>query len=217
MKTGIFFDLDGTLIASQNDLAVAVNHARSEVGLPELPIETVAGFTGDGMVNLVRRSFKDTAYAYDDRVIDLTRQYYAANCVVHTVLYPGVAAGLKEMKEAGAELFLVTNKPQDIAIEILDKLAVLEYFTCVVGGGGGFALKPAPDALVSLLERYALNRKWSWILGDHYTDLAAGRGAGVRRALAEWGFGSPREEYYDAVFGDFYSFTRAMLYQLRLV
>lgn len=217
MNTGIFFDLDGTLIDSKADLAAAVNYSRRELGLPELPTEIVAGFTGDGMANLVRRSFKDTPFAEDARALELTRSYYAAHGVVHTVLYPGVEEGLRRLADAGAELFMITNKPQDIAIGILDELAVLKYFSEVIGGGGGFALKPAPDALVSMIDKYSLNRSWSWILGDHYTDLAAGRGAGIRRALAKWGFGAPRGEWYDAGFDDFPAFARAMLYQLKLI
>ena len=215
MNTGIFFDLDGTLIDSKQDIAAAVNFARRESGLPELPLQTVADFTGDGMTNLVRRSFSGTPFAEDDRVLELTRNYYSEHEVVYTVLYPGVDAGLKAMAEAGARLFLVTNKPQEIALGILEKLAVKRYFTSIIGGGGGFALKPAPDALLGMAEKYQLNRQWSWILGDHYTDLAAGRRAGVRRALAKWGFGAPHNEYYDAVFDDFPAFTRAMLYQLK--
>lgn len=216
MSIGIFFDLDGTLIDSKQDIAAAVNYARRETGLPELPLQTVADFTGDGMANLVRRSFAGTPYADDSRVLELTRRYYSEHEVVFTVLYPGVEAGLKAMAAAGAGLFLVTNKPQEIASGILEKLSVKQYFTRVIGGGGGFALKPAPDALLSMIAQYRLNRQWSWILGDHYTDLASGRGAGVRRALARWGFGEPRGEYYDAGFDDFPAFTRAVLYQLKM-
>ena len=73
------FDLDGTLVDSRHDLATAVNLMRRDLGLPELSLETVVGFVGDGVRRLVERSLHDAAgsAADRDRAIGLLRRHSA--------------------------------------------------------------------------------------------------------------------------------------------
>ena len=206
---GVFFDLDGTLIDSRGDLAAAVNHVRKSNGLAELPLETVASYAGNGLSKLVERSFPEIAVTAE--IDNAVREYYSAHEVVFTTLYPGVREGLSALAAAGLMLAVVTNKAGTNTVNILQKLEVAEFFTEIFGAGGGFALKPSPEGIEHLLGKYRLATTDCWMLGDHYTDLAAARQAGVQRALASWGFGSLNGEEFDRKFADFSEFTEFIL------
>ena len=191
----IVFDLDGTLIDSLCDLAAAINATREMFGLKPLSVETVKACVGNGVKVLIQRAFKDAPEVGFDDALARYSNYYATHLTVHTLLYPGVADGLKAIHDRGIKLAVVTNKPSSAATVILTDLQVADLFDAVCGGDGGVPLKPAPDMLLLFQERF--KAKNCWMIGDHYTDLEAGRRAGFRRGFARYGFGDPREEVPD--------------------
>ena len=191
----IVFDLDGTLIDSLRDLAAAINATREMFALKPLSIETVTSCVGNGVKVLIQRAFKDAPEVGFDEALARYSRYYAEHLTVHTRLYPGVAEGLKKMHDRGIKLAVVTNKPSSAAKVILSDLQVADCFDAVCGGDAGVPLKPAPDSLLLFKERF--NARECWMVGDHYTDLEAGRRAGFRRAFARYGFGDPHEEVPD--------------------
>ena len=179
----IVFDLDGTLIDSRHDLAGAVNYMRGSMGLEPLSAERVVSFVGNGIINLVRRSVADAEVDFDEALRRMKR-YYADHLVDTTCLYPGVSAGLKELKESGITLAVLSNKPTAASAKILDRLGVAGFFSDIIGGDGNYPLKPEPDALLALQAKYGFDASSCWMFGDHYTDLEAARRAGFRRVLA---------------------------------
>ena len=205
----IVFDLDGTLIDSRHDLAGAVNYMRGSMGLEPLSAERVVSFVGNGIINLVRRSVADAEVDFDEALRRMKR-YYADHLVDTTCLYPGVSAGLKELKESGITLAVLSNKPTAASAKILDRLGVAGFFSDIIGGDGNYPLKPEPDALLALQAKYGFDASSCWMFGDHYTDLEAARRAGFRRALARYGFGAPREEKFDFEVDSFGEFVIAV-------
>ncbi len=205
----IVFDLDGTLIDSRHDLAGAVNYMRGSMGLEPLSAERVVSFVGNGIINLVRRSVADAEVDFDEALRRMKR-YYADHLVDTTCLYPGVSAGLKELKESGITLAVLSNKPTAASAKILDRLSVAGFFSDIIGGDGNYPLKPEPDALLALQAKYGFDASSCWMFGDHYTDLEAARRAGFRRALARYGFGDPREEKFDFEVDSFGEFVIAV-------
>lgn len=205
----IVFDLDGTLIDSRHDLAGAVNYMRGSMGLEPLSAERVVSFVGNGIINLVRRSVADAEVDFDEALRRMKR-YYADHLVDTTCLYPGVSAGLKELKELGITLAVLSNKPTAASAKILDRLGVAGFFSDIIGGDGNYPLKPEPDALLALQAKYGFDASSCWMFGDHYTDLEAARRAGFRRALARYGFGDPREEKFDFEVDSFGEFVIAV-------
>ena len=92
---------------------------------------------------------------------------------------------------------MVTNKPREFTLPILEGLGVAGRFTAVVAGGDCPRLKPDPAPLWQALDGCGCRAEGSWMVGDHVADLAAGRRAGLRRALCWYGFGDPQEETWD--------------------
>ena len=114
------------------------------------------------------------------------------------------------LRAKGIRLAVITNKQTPLAEKILNVFEVDSLFDVIWGGDSGFPLKPDPTALLAFQKQCGAAAENCWMLGDHYTDLGAGRQAGFRRALARWGFGDPREESFDREFYSFDEFTQAV-------
>ena len=99
---------------------------------------------------------------------------------------------------SGWRLAVVTNKPGPVTRPILEGLGIARFFGAVVGGGDTPALKPDPAPLRLAAERLGVTLDADdWMAGDNFTDLAAGRHAGLRRCFCRYGFGEPRDETWD--------------------
>ncbi|MDF7800440.1 HAD-IA family hydrolase [Pontiellaceae bacterium B1224] len=198
----IIFDLDGTLIDSRADLTAGINHMREQYGLEPLSLETVSGYIGDGVRKLVERSLQGADVDVDD-ALAINKEYYVSHSTVHTSLYEGVETGLKELAGAGHTLAVLTNKPGDPSRAILKHFGLDSLFTVIIGGGDVPNLKPAPDGIFRCLELAGAESSKVWMVGDHHTDLAVAKNAGVRSALVEYGFGHAADYKPDAQFASF--------------
>lgn len=193
-----FFDLDGTLINSGADLAYAMNLTRVEYGMEKLPEETIIGTVGNGLRKMVERSIPERPDIVDELLAAHMRNY-SEHCLDRTYLYPGAKETLKKLFDLGCPLAVATNKPGNLSRKILKGLGVLPYFGAVVGDGDSEKLKPEPDPIFTAarLMGHTLTPD-DWMVGDNYTDLAAGRKAGIRRCLCLFGLGHQKDEKYDA-------------------
>ena len=183
MKTGIIFDLDGTLLDTLEDLHAAVNHTMARFGCPSRTIEEVRRFVGNGVDQLVRLSLpgKDSDPPVEE-VIAAYRTYYNAHCQEKTGPYAGILEALTALA-AEYPLAVVSNKP-DSAVKPLCR----EYF------GDLFALgerretprKPAPDMVWQAMA--AIGVESCIYVGDSVVDILTARNAGVPCLSVTWGF-----------------------------
>lgn len=193
----ILYDLDGTLIDSRADLAAAVNAVRASYGVAPVTQEFVVNRVGDGQRSMVARTMDDIDAPLDERVSRL-RAAYAAGLLRATRLYPGVAATLSALQAAGWCQAVLTNKNTEAARPILEGLGVMSCFRAVTGGEPGVPLKPDPAAVELAIRRAGWDRNGpAWIAGDHRTDLAAGRRAGLQRCFCRYGFGWAGDETWE--------------------
>lgn len=184
--TAVLWDLDGTLVDSREDIACAGNVARAALGLEALPVTDVAAMVGDGMGALLRRLCGDDPMALGLAEAEFVA-HYAEHCADRTTVYPGVAAALAAIAAAGIPQGVVTNKPLAFTRRILDATGLAGSFATVQGGDG--PRKPAPDQLYAACAELAIDVADAWMVGDHHTDLLAGRAAGCRTAHCTWGIG----------------------------
>ena len=149
-----FFDLDGTLFDTRADLAATVNHTRRDLGLAELPAESVIACVGQGARYLLTHAIPEcVGDAADERirrpfedVWEVFRSHYAEHCVETLTPYPDVIRTLAELKDRGWLLGMVTNKPNFATRLIVEKFGMRRFFgNGIVAGGDCAALKP--DAL----------------------------------------------------------------------
>ena len=209
----VVFDLDGTLIDSREDLAIAVILMRSEFDLEPLPLQTVVSFVGDGLKKLVQRSLKGEDVPLED-AYKVMGDCYRVNLIERTTLYPGVFDGINRLKDASWSLAVISNKPTEFCRIILDHFHIELAFSHIIGGSSEFPLKPDPAALNFVLEQTKSDAARSWVMGDNHTDLEAGLRAGMKRCYASFGFGDPMDKPYDLKVSSFTEFVEALSKEL---
>ena len=180
MKTGILWDLDGTLLDTLEDLADAVNFALQQFGYPERSIEEIRCFGGNGARRLIERSVPAGGDA--DAVFDTFRTYYDTHCRIKTRPYDGIMEALQKLGEK-YPMAVVSNKP-DSAVKPL----CAEYFPGLYARGESTDCprKPAPDMVFKAME--AIGVESCIYVGDSEVDGLTARNAGVPCLSVLWGF-----------------------------
>lgn len=187
----LIFDLDGTLIDSKLDLALAVNATLTEFGFPELPQEEIFSYIGQGAPMLVRRALGHTDDdALVEKALPFFLRYYREHMLDNTVAYPGVRAGLEQLARDGRILTVLTNKPERISREILAGLDLAGFFASVYGGNSFERKKPDPIGVETILRETGVGPDETLFVGDSEVDVQTARNAGVRVCGVNYGLGS---------------------------
>ena len=185
MKTGVLFDLDGTLLDTLEDLADAVNAALEQFGYPRRSMDEVRRFVGNGAQRLIALSVPQGAAP--EPVFDAFRTYYDAHCRDKTGPYEGVLTALEQIQKA-FPVAIVSNKP-DWAVKEL----CAAYFPGVyaLGESADCPRKPAPDMVRRAMED--IGAQTCVYVGDSEVDVQTARNAGVPCLSVLWGFRSRQE------------------------
>ena len=194
MSRVLIFDLDGTLIDSRADLAAAGNHARGAVGLPALPLSQVVGYVGDGVDKLIERLVPEAVKRAAAK--HAFEEHYREHCCDATRPFDGLVEALDALRAQGWLLAVATNKPDVFTHLILRGCGIAGRFAAVRGGDG--PRKPDPGQLRSILDELGGEAARSWMIGDHHTDIRAGRAAGCRVLFCGWGMGRTDGDPVDA-------------------
>jgi phosphoglycolate phosphatase len=195
------FDLDGTLIDSSKDIAISANYALKSLGFKQLDEDKIIKHVGYGGENLIRNILPVNDEEIIKKAVNIFREYYFANPVKYTKPYKGIPEVLKLLKEKGKKLAVITNKYENISIQILEKLELIDFFDIVIGGDTYENKKPHPEPILKALEK--LKTKKSIMIGDSEADINAGKSAGINTALVLYGFGNPdkiKNLYPDIIF-----------------
>jgi phosphoglycolate phosphatase len=185
----VIFDLDGTLIDSQQDLVNSVNATRGFMGLPPLEGARIASYVGNGAPVLIRRAMGDQASQADvDKALEYFLSYYRDHMLDHTRLYPGVQEALDSLHEAGVKLAVLTNKPVRFSQAILDGLGLRGHFQRVYGGNSFEEKKPHPVGIQRIMEELGASPERTVMVGDSAVDVLTARNAGVMCCGVSFGF-----------------------------
>ena len=183
------FDLDGTLIDSKQDLVNAVNATRAHMALEPLSRELISSYVGNGAPVLIRRAMgADSPDAGVARALEFFLQYYRANALVETVLYPGIRDALTAVRGGGIRMAILTNKPERITTKILEGLGIHAWFFRVYGGDSLEQKKPDPAGLLRLVSDAGVAVSGAVMVGDSAVDIRTARNAGVLSCGVTWGF-----------------------------
>ncbi|HEY2843478.1 MAG TPA: HAD hydrolase-like protein, partial [Bryobacteraceae bacterium] len=147
----LVFDLDGTLVDSQQDLTDAVNATRVWMGLSPLPPVTVARYVGNGAPVLVQRALPDAGEEDWSKGLAFFLKYYREHMLDSTALYPGVREALDRLHDARVPLAVLTNKPIRFTLQMLEGLGIDLHFFRVYGGNSFKEKKPDPAGLNALV------------------------------------------------------------------
>lgn len=189
MTRAVLFDLDGTLADTAPDLGFALNRQREHHGLPPLPLEAIRPHASHGARGLLEAGFGlfpgDPEFiAFRDEFLDL----YAERLCQDTRLFPGMEALLAALESDGIPWGIVTNKSTRLTEPLLASLALRERAACIVCGDTCARAKPHPDPLLEASRMLAIPPAACVYLGDDRRDMEAGLAAGMRVAVAGYGY-----------------------------
>ncbi len=183
------FDLDGTIIDSGKDIAVAANYALKKLGKNPLSEQEIIKHVGYGGKKLIEGVLNTSDEELIKEGVKFFREYYFSNLTTYSKPYPYVIDVLENLKGKGKYLGVVTNKYEDLSVQILKELNLLEFFDVVVGGDTTAEKKPHPLPILHALENMPVNSKKAIIVGDSEADILAGKQANIKTCLVTYGFG----------------------------
>ncbi len=185
----LVFDLDGTLVDSEEDLTLSVNAVRAQRGLDALPRKTVSSFVGRGVTTLMEKSLgKNASPGEVQEAVALFTAHYRQHLLDHTVPYPGVRESLEALN--GHKLAVLSNKPAEMSREILEGLGLARFFGFIYGGNSFAQKKPDPMGVIKLMEETGSSKERTMVVGDSDIDVLTARNAGVLACGVTYGIGS---------------------------
>ena len=213
-KYTILFDLDGTLVDTAPDLMKAHNYVMKKYGYKTKTTEEIRSLVGKGASALIGRSLwgnaKDEFAKIEDKKIktEMVKEFinfYGKNICNESTLINGVENFLKWCKEKKISLAVCTNKQEHLAIDLLKKIGIYNYFEYVAGSNTFDYCKPDPRHLISIIEILSGDINKSLMIGDSETDANAAKSASLPIILLENGYTEKNtdEIYHNHLVKDF--------------
>lgn len=188
MVKACIFDMDGTVADTLTTIAHFANAALNQFGLPAIEKEKYRLMVGDGASVLVRRMMD--AVGGPDELYDQVRTYYNStydrDFLYLTVPYDGILPMLRELKNAGIQTAIVSNKPDSTACKISEELFGDLIDHCR-GGRTGVPLKPDPQAVLEMLGELGVSPEECLYIGDTAVDMETAKNAGIYSIGVLWG------------------------------
>ncbi|MDH5553344.1 MAG: phosphoglycolate phosphatase [Nitrosomonas sp.] len=194
----VMIDLDGTLLSTADDLALAANLMLRELGKPELSIDTIQSYIGKGIERLVKRSLTGDINGEPDpellaKALPIYNHHYAENLCVNTRPYPGVVDGVANLQKAGFKLACITNKSEAFTLPLLRATNLFDSFEIVLSGDSLPKKKPDPMPLTHICNHFNAQPHEVLLLGDSLNDAIAARAAGCHVFCVPYGYNEGRD------------------------
>jgi len=191
MKTQlVIFDLDGTLLNTIGDLAVACNAVLALRELPEHTYAEYCHFVGNGIMRLVERALPEELRTAENVAAvraDFVK-YYTEHIDIHTKPYAGIPELIAELVHRGVSLAVASNKFQAGTEKLIRLFFPGVEFAAVFGQRPDVPLKPSPAVVEEILALTGVARERVLYVGDSGVDIETAAAAGVRSAGVTWGF-----------------------------
>jgi phosphoglycolate phosphatase len=183
-------DLDGTMIDTLGDFAVAMGCMLDELRLPPIERDAIEQMVGKGSEHLVRSVLAHVGGVPDQfsAAWEAYQRHYLAVNGQHSTVYPGVVEGLALLQARGLRLACLTNKPGNFAVPLLASKGLDGFFSVVFGGDAFERKKPDPLPLRRTCEALHCLPAETLMIGDSSNDAAAARAAGCPVLLVTYGY-----------------------------
>ena len=208
----ILFDLDGTLVDTAPDLMNAHNHVMKKFGLHRKDLKDIKHLAGRGSWVMMQRSFKEEIK--DEKVkkemIKEFINHYSKNIDKSSKPIKGVVDFLKWAKSKNISMGICTNKQERLAVDLLKKIKLFDFFEYVAGSDTFAFNKPDPRHLTDVVEIIGGDLKKTIMVGDSEVDSMSASNAKIPFVLIEDGYTekSSKEIPHDVLIKDFQNFEK---------
>ena len=213
-KFTVLFDLDGTLVDTAPDLMRAHNHVMKKFGYPTKSTEEIRNLVGQGAGAMLGRSIwgqakKEFGKVQNENIkkemVKDFVDFYGKNIVNESTLINGVKEFLIWAKENSISMGVCTNKQEHLAIDLLKKISIYDYFEYVAGSNTFDYCKPDPRHITNIIEILGGDIEKSLMIGDSETDANAAKAASIPVILLENGYTekNSNEIYHNHLIKDF--------------
>jgi phosphoglycolate phosphatase len=189
LQPSFIFDLDGTLVDSLGDLAASSNYVLNTLGFPTIPTDRYRYLVGNGVSVLIDRIIPQEQHS--EKILRCARgifdAHYSKHCFDRTRPYDGITDTLASLKERGAKLAVVSNKPDAFVAQIVSRLFG-DTFDCVAGQRDGIPRKPDPALVFACCSAIGCTPADCRYIGDTSVDMLTARAAGAFGIGVLWGF-----------------------------
>ena len=188
----IVFDLDGTLVDTAPDLIATLNAVLAREGYGAVAYEEARTMIGGGARHMLARALTQQGIAIApgdlDRLFADFIRYYAAHIADHSRPFPGLEPALDLMAANGARFAVCTNKLEQLAVLLLERLGLAGRFAAICGQDTFGIPKPDPELLRRTIARAGGDAGNAVMIGDSAADVAVARGAGVPVIAVDFGY-----------------------------
>ena len=185
----VLFDLDGTLVDTLPDITWCLNQVLLEHGCPAQTAETVRGYIGGGVTAMIEQVATGFGIADGAAMHQRYVTLYQNNLVQFSRPFSGVPALLEGCRQLQVPLAIVTNKTEEMALQVADALLPQNAFGTILGHRTGRALKPQPEVAWEAARRLSVDPQHCLFVGDTEIDLKTARAARMYSAAVTWGYG----------------------------
>jgi len=207
-KLTVLFDLDGTLVDTAPDLIRAHNHVMKKFGYPTKSINELKNAVGKGAKAIMAKGNGKWEW-FDEKIknemTDEFLSFYKKNILHESTLLNGVKEFLKWCKNQNISMAVCTNKTEHLAIDLLKKIEIYDFFEYVSGHNTFEYCKPDPRHLLRTIEMLNGDKDKSIMIGDSETDANAAKEAEIPMILLKYGYTEKRSEeiYHNYLIKDF--------------
>jgi phosphoglycolate phosphatase len=207
-KLTVLFDLDGTLVDTAPDLIRAHNHVMKKFGYPTKSINELKNAVGKGAKAIMAKGNGKWEW-FDEKIKnEMTNEFlsfYKKNILHKSTLLNGVKEFLKWCKNQNISMAVCTNKTEHLAIDLLKKIEIYDFFEYVSGHNTFEYCKPDPRHLLRTIEMINGDKNKSIMIGDSETDANAAKEAEIPMILLKYGYTEKRSEeiYHNHLIKDF--------------
>lgn len=191
----VVFDLDGTLLDTLEDLADSMNTVLAKYNYPIHEVNAYKYFVGNGMRNLVQRTFPEGKRDIEliDRGLSDMREEYGNRWNKKTKPYKGITEMLNALADKGLRITVLSNKADDFTNLMVGKLLPDWDFELVFGERQGIPKKPDPAGALEIAQKLGVQPQECLYLGDTGVDMRTAVSAGMYPVGVLWGFRKAEE------------------------
>ena len=196
MKKLYIFDLDGTLLNTIKTIAYYGNYALKTNGISEIEIEKYNYFAGNGAKTLIKRMLKYNGIEQEEVFEKVFKDYneaYNKNTTYLTTVFDGLKESLDKIKNNGAKLAVLSNKPHYATVSVTEALFGKGYFDLILGQRENIPIKPDPYGVFEIIKHFNVSKEECIYVGDTRTDMETGKNADLFTIGVLWGFRDEEE------------------------